>query len=320
VTLHLLVAGVAFVLSAALTPVARRVAVLIGATDIPNDRKSHTGAVPRLGGAALVIAAASALAFAPVAIHFGIGASQDLGDPHVWVALAGGGALIAGVGLWDDLRDLPAWVKLVVQVAAAGLVISQGIVIRRFTIIGTTIELGWLAVPATTAWVVGITNAFNLIDGLDGLAAGLGVIACATGTTLFVARGQPAWALPLEAMLGASAGFLPYNFFPASIFLGDAGSLSLGFVLAVTSIAGPQKGATAIAIGAPLLMLALPILDTAMSVVRRLRGGGGVFVADRRHLHHRLVSAGFSPRLTVMFLYLVALLGSAIALATSSPR
>jgi UDP-GlcNAc:undecaprenyl-phosphate GlcNAc-1-phosphate transferase len=313
------VAVVAWLLAAALTPLARRLALRIGATDAPNGRKLHTDAVPRLGGLAVVVSVAMALMATPAATRLLTGAAVDLGDARVWVALAAGGAMVFGVGLWDDVRGLPALVKLLVEIAAAGAVVSQDIVMYRLTVLGTTIELGWLAVPLTIIWLVGITNAFNLIDGLDGLAAGLAIIASATGATLFVVRGNAPGALPLAATIGAAAGFLPYHFFPASVFLGDAGSLSLGFVLAVTSITGWQKGATAIAIGGPLLVLALPILDTAISVARRLPNRGRLFVADRRHLHHRLVSSGLSPRVAVLFLYGVALIGSVLALATSRP-
>lgn len=314
---HVLVAVVAFALSLLLTPALRRLAHVVGATDQPNDRKMHTEVMPRLGGVAVVVSAALALVLVPPAVQRLTGASPDLGDERVWIALGLGGALIFGVGLWDDIRMLPAWVKLLVQIGAATVVVSQGIVMHRFTLMGTTVELGWLAIPLTIAWLVGITNAFNLIDGLDGLAAGLGVIACATAATLFIVRENAAGALPLLAVLGAAAGFLPYNFFPASIFLGDAGSLSLGFVLAVTSITGWQKGATAIAIGGPFLVLALPIFDTLASIARRLPDGARFFEADRRHLHHWLVASGLSVRTAVLFLYAVALLGSALALATS---
>lgn len=314
---HILVALVAFALSALFTPVLRRLAHVVGATDRPNDRKMHTEVIPRLGGVAVMVSAAAALALVPPVLRSLTGASPELGDARVWIALGFGGLLIFGVGLWDDVRTLPAWVKLLVQIGAAAVVVSQDIVMHRFTVMSTTVELGWLSVPLTIAWLVGITNAFNLIDGLDGLAAGLGVIACATTATLFVVRGNAAGALPLVAVLGAAAGFLPYNFFPASIFLGDAGSLSLGFVLAVTSISGWQKGATAIAIGGPFLVLALPIFDTLASVARRLPHSGRLFEADRRHLHHWLVASGLSVRTAVLFLYAVALLGSALALATS---
>jgi UDP-GlcNAc:undecaprenyl-phosphate/decaprenyl-phosphate GlcNAc-1-phosphate transferase len=314
---HVLVALVAFALSCMLTPVVRRLAPAIGATDQPDGRKIHAEATPRLGGVAVMASAVVALVLVPGAFEVFTGATPDLGDRRGWIALAGGGALVFGVGLWDDIRRLPASAKLLVHIAAAGVVVSQGIVMHRFTVMGTTVELGWLSVPLTIVWLVGITNAFNLIDGLDGLATGLAIIASVTAVTLFIARGNAPGALPLVAMLGAAVGFLPYNFFPASIFLGDAGSLSFGFVLAVTSVTGWQKSATAIAIGAPLLVLALPILDTAASVARRLPDGGRVFVADRRHLHHRLLAYGLSPRTAVLFLYAVALLGSLIALATS---
>ena len=312
-----LIALTAFAASYLLTPACRRLAFAVGATDRPDERKIHTEATPRLGGVAIVCSAIGALVLVPWLVERVTGTKPELGEARLWVALAGGGALVFAIGLWDDVRPLPAWVKFLVQIAAAAVVVSQGIVMHRFTMMGVTVELGWLAVPLTIVWLVGITNAFNLIDGLDGLATGLAIIAATTAITLFVVRGNAQGALPLVAMLGAAAGFLPHNFFPASIFLGDAGSLSLGFVLAVTSITGWQKGATAIAIGAPLLVLALPILDTVASVARRLPDRGRVFTADQRHLHHFLVASGLSPLGAVLFLYVVALFGAILALATS---
>lgn len=314
---HFLVGFVAFALSASLTPSVRRLAFVVGATDHPADRKIHTDPMPRLGGVAVVVSAAAALVVVPALVGLTTGSPTEFGDGRDWVALLAGGALIFGVGLWDDVFGLPAWGKFLVQLAAAVVVVSQGVVMHQVTVMGSTLVLGWTAAPLTILWLVAITNAFNLIDGLDGLATGLGVIATATAAILLVTRGHGPEALVLAAVLGAAAGFLPYNFFPASIFLGDAGSLSLGFVLAVTSITGWQKGATAIAIGAPLLVLLLPILDTVFSVARRLPDRGRLFVADRRHLHHWLVSAGLPPRTAVLWLYVVALAGSLLALATS---
>jgi UDP-GlcNAc:undecaprenyl-phosphate GlcNAc-1-phosphate transferase len=180
-------------------------------------------------------------------------------------------------------------------------------------------------------WIVGVTNAFNLIDGVDGLAAGISAIAGATCATILLARGHLPEALLVMSLVGATIGFLVYNFAPASIFLGDGGSLPVGFVLATTALTGWQKGATALAAGVPLLIFALPIADGAAALTRRIFRGGRdehpsiasvvrhIVQPDRDHIHHRLMALGLSPRRTVMLLYTLTLVLAAIALATAQP-
>jgi UDP-GlcNAc:undecaprenyl-phosphate GlcNAc-1-phosphate transferase len=186
--------------------------------------------------------------------------------------------------------------------------------------------LAWIV---TLAWIVGVTNAFNLIDGIDGLAAGITVIAGTACAAVLILRGHPAEAMLLASLVGAALGFLVYNFAPASIFLGDSGSLTIGFVLATTAIAGWQKGTTALATGVPLLIFALPIADAASALVRRARHRsdgrpfsiGGllrqIVEPDREHIHHRLTALGWSARRTVIVLYGVTVVLSALALATA---
>ncbi|TMQ15251.1 MAG: undecaprenyl/decaprenyl-phosphate alpha-N-acetylglucosaminyl 1-phosphate transferase [Candidatus Rokuibacteriota bacterium] len=179
-----------------------------------------------------------------------------------------------------------------------------------------------LAIPLTLLWIVGLTNAFNLMDGLDGLATGLAIIAAATCAAVSISRGDSQGGLLLVALLGALCGFLPYNFNPATIFLGDSGSLVVGYALAVTAVTGWQKGATALAVAVPLLIFALPISETLLSVVRRTRGLGirHVFSADQQHLHYRLLGLGLSHRAAVLLLYVVSLSLSLLALATMQMR
>ena len=190
------------------------------------------------------------------------------------------------------MRGLRPSIKLIAIGIAAAIAVAGGIRIERVTFLSHTYELGWLVVPATMAWIIGVTNAFNLIDGLDGLATGLTIVAAGSAAFLLILRGEESEAILLSALLGAAVGFLPYNFSSASIFLGDCGSLVFGFVLAATSITGWQKGATAFAIGAPLLVLALPIADVIGAIVRRVAGGHSVFAADQRHIHHWLLRSG----------------------------
>lgn len=301
------------------TPFIGRGAAAIGLVDAPGGRKVHAQPVPRLGGLAIAGAAGMAALFVPHGVPLA----------SAW-PLAAGGLLVFAAGTLDDVRSLPALVKLVVETLAAAVVMASGLLIERVTLGGATIELGAAAWPITWLWIVGLTNAFNLIDGLDGLAAGVAAIAGAACTAILIRRGHAAEALLLASLVGAALGFLAHNFPPASIFLGDGGSLLFGFVLATTALAGWQKGATALAAGVPLLIFLLPIADTAAALARRLlarpdaaRGFSlvealaRVVVPDRLHIHHRLLSLGWSARGTVLLLYLVTLVLSLVALATA---
>jgi UDP-GlcNAc:undecaprenyl-phosphate/decaprenyl-phosphate GlcNAc-1-phosphate transferase len=213
-------------------------------------------------------------------------------------------------------------VKLGVQLAAAGLTVALGVRIDHVTLFGVTLGLGSLAVPLTIVWIVGLTNAFNLMDGLDGLASGLAIIAAGTCAVVSLARDDPQGYVLLLALLGALCGFLPYNFNPATIFLGDSGSLVVGYVLAGTAITSFQKGATALVVVGPLLLFALPISETLHSIARRLRGQGlrQVFRADQNHVHYRLLGLGLSHRAAVLVLYGVSLSLSLVALVTMQTR
>jgi UDP-GlcNAc:undecaprenyl-phosphate GlcNAc-1-phosphate transferase len=236
--------------------------------------------------------------------------------------------LVFIIGLLDDIRPISPFPKLAVEAAAAIIVMGSGLLIERVTILGTTWSLGVLAWPITICWILGLTNAFNLIDGVDGLAAGVAAIACGTCAAILVARDHGAEAMLLAALAGSAIGFLFFNFAPASIFLGDGGSLLFGFVLASTAIAGWQKGATALTTGVPLLIFALPWADLWSAFFRRLLAPGDgptsilktlnlLFTPDRGHIHHRLLALGWSTRRTVMVLYMITLVLSALALATA---
>jgi UDP-GlcNAc:undecaprenyl-phosphate GlcNAc-1-phosphate transferase len=316
-------AGLALII----TPAARGIAERLGVVDQPGARKLHGRATATLGGLAVVISAAIGIAAVSAANLLVAGRANALGA-DLWPMLAGA-ALVFAVGLCDDVREVSPATKVLGEAAAAGLVIGGGVTIDRLTLAGTTYGLGIAAIPITLIWIVAITNAFNLVDGLDGLAAGLALIAATTCAIILVARGHTAQALLLVGLIGAIIGFLPYNSHPASIFLGDSGSLAIGFVLAVTAITGWQKGATVLAVGVPLLIFAVPILDTVTSVVRRVvrradpvvtqsrfLGLGRVFQADREHIHHRLLAAGLSHRAAVMILYALSLALSGLALLT----
>ena len=321
--------AVAFIAAAVtallLTPFLRRWAHRAGWLDIPSARGGHSRAVPRVGGVVLVLSVALSLAVAvPVA-----SAAADAGV--LWPAVTGD-LIVFALGLRDDWRPIRPISKLFVQTLAALVVVASGTIVERVTLFGVPHELGLFAVPLTLLWIVGLTNAFNLLDGLDGLVPGLAAIAAATCSAVLFMRGHLFEALLLAALAGALAGFLVFNFHPASIFLGDSGSLTVGFVLAVTAITGWQKGTTVLATAVPLLIFALPIADTSMTIVRRWFGMGQgdvpvsglaqrvaqLFDADRRHVHHGLLRAGLSPRGAALLLYVVAVGLSAIALVTAN--
>ncbi len=329
--LYFLLVLVSFGASLALTPWVRLLAVRFGAVDRPGERKVHTVPIPRLGGVSIVL---STVVSGLVAL--GVRAVSDASSPidvTAWGPLLVGGAVVFLIGLWDDIRPVPSWVKFLFQFAAAGVVVWFGIRIDRVSLLGSEpIELGILALPITFLWIVGITNAFNLVDGLDGLAAGLASIAAGTSAVIFLLGGDVHDAMLLLILLGALLGFLRYNFNPATVFLGDSGSLFVGYILAVTAIRGSQKGATSLAVATPLLIFGLPILDTLLSMVRRFVGGlfigraknlpirdrilsaKRMFKPDQRHIHHQLVALGFSHRKAVLVLYAFAVALSLLAL------
>lgn len=307
-----------------LTPVIGRASTRLGLVDAPGGRKVHTRSVPRLGGLSLVVSAALALALV-AALRPGTIDTPNWLAMRPFVIAVG---VIFLVGLIDDVRGLGALPKLVFEFAAAGVILSSGLLIERVTVLGYTWPLGWLAFPITAGWLVGLTNAFNLIDGVDGLAAGIAVLAGGACGAILIVRGHAPEAMLLAVLVGAAIGFLFFNFAPASIFLGDSGSLVIGFMLAATAITGWQKGATALATAVPLLIFALPIADSALALVRRsvTRPSDGrslrstlrqIAQPDRDHIHHRMLALGWSVRRTVMVLYAITAVLSLLALATA---
>ncbi|MBW2146442.1 MAG: undecaprenyl/decaprenyl-phosphate alpha-N-acetylglucosaminyl 1-phosphate transferase [Deltaproteobacteria bacterium] len=289
-----------------LTPALRRLALSIGAVDLPGERKIHRSPVPRMGGVVIFIAF-----YIPVLLTFVYPTLPVL--PLLEQKYAYGGLFIASLlvflsGVADDVRRISPWVKLLTQVGAALILYYAGFRIELVTNpFGESIALGWLAFPATILWVVLLTNAFNLIDGLDGLAAGVGFIISAALLVLCLQQLQPIVPLFTLTLMGGLLAFLLYNFNPASIFMGDSGSLFLGFVLAALSIASSQKGSTAFALLAVIIVMGLPILDTGLSVLRRLIEGRSFFLGDAMHIHHKLLERGFSHRKAVLLLYGICL-------------
>lgn len=283
-----------------------------GAMDAPDQRKVHKTPVPRIGGIGIYLAFMLAISACMVTNNLSTEVTNEL------VGILVSGSIIAVVGIIDDYKNLPAKIKLLGQIfAAVVLVVFFDVRIDFITDpFGDYIYLDLFAIPATIFWLVGVTNTVNLIDGLDGLAAGVATIASITIFLVALEQNIFLVAVLTAALAGAAIGFLYYNFNPARIFMGDTGSMFLGFILASISIIGAVKSAATIALIVPILALGLPIFDTTFAIVRRYRGGVSIFKPDKGHLHHRLLALGFTQRQAVLLMYVIsALLGlSAVAL------
>ncbi|MDB4979601.1 MAG: glycosyl transferase family 4 [Myxococcales bacterium] len=300
-------AAVAFILSmlcgTILTPLVRRLAHHYGALDHAlSSRKIHGQPVPRLGGIAIVLAFYTPLVGLLI-FQTSTGEIFLAEREHV-VGLFAGGGLIALLGIYDDLRGAGATRKFLVQVLVAGLMYALGF---RMEVLanpfGPELTLGWFALPFTLLWFVGVINAMNLIDGLDGLAGGVALVAVVTTFLIALERAHPIMMLFSSTLAGAILGFLFYNFNPATIFMGDTGSMFLGFVLAASAIQTNQKSSTAVAVLIPAIALGLPIMDTLLAMSRRAWRGQPLFQADKDHIHHRLLALGLSQRQAVFVLY-----------------
>lgn len=309
----------ATVASLAATPAVIRLAGFLGLYDQPvGGRRVHRAAVPRLGGIAVFTATLIGLGVAALSPWGGSGIEEI---PRFYLGVLTGGAILFGVGLVDDVRGLAPSTKLVWQFGAAGVAYAFGFRLDALSLGASHLELGLLSLPLTLLWVVGVTNAFNLIDGLDGLATGVALVALGTILAVSLLLGRPEVALVLVALIGALLGFLRYNFNPARIFLGDSGTLFVGYMLAVLSVHGSVKSATAVLAIVPLFALALPLLDTGLAVARRWLRGAPVFGADGRHIHHQLLARGLTTRRAVLLLYVVtmAFAAAGVLLAFSPP-
>jgi UDP-GlcNAc:undecaprenyl-phosphate/decaprenyl-phosphate GlcNAc-1-phosphate transferase len=321
VSATLLVLLLAALTALTLTPLTRNFARTRGWMDRPDGgRKRHLAPVPRIGGVAVFGSFLLTISVLLVLEPQGFLPGTSLASACIPVLL--GGAAVMLIGLLDDIRGVPPWAKLLVQALAALYLYYCGFRIDAVSnpIGGQTVSLGVFALPLTVIWFVGMSNAFNLIDGLDGLAAGIGLFST---TTLFIAAVvNERWEIVLlsAALGGALLGFLRYNFNPASIFLGDSGSLFVGFALAAFAIRGSMKSSAAIAVAAPLLALAVPIADALIAVLRRAIAGRRLFEADGDHIHHRMVRLGFTPRGAVITLYGFAALFGALSLLTMTGR
>ncbi|MDE6280939.1 MAG: undecaprenyl/decaprenyl-phosphate alpha-N-acetylglucosaminyl 1-phosphate transferase, partial [Oscillospiraceae bacterium] len=308
VLLALVLAGmVAF----ASTPLVKALSVKMGAVDVPKDgRRMHDHPIPRMGGLAI---------FFGFVVSMLLFVSLDMEKKGMLL----GTVIIVVLGILDDKYALPAKPKFLVQIAAALIAVLAG---NRIDVLSNpnvfssnpVWQLGWLAYPVTVVWIVAITNSVNFIDGLDGLACGVSTISAATMLVIALLVSEQDVAVMMAALAGACIGFLPYNFNPAKIFMGDTGSTFLGFVMATVSVNGMFKQYTIISFVVPFLMLGLPIFDECFAVIRRLSRGQSPMAPDRGHVHHRLIDMGFSQKQAVGVLYVIsAILGLSAVVLTA---
>ena len=321
----LAVATLSFVTAAVATtglaPMVRSFGLSLGLTDKPDPRKQHNRPMVRLGGIAMVLGFLLALVVIWLLGGFGLLAPER--DQLIWSTLAGSLCFFC-IGFTDDLFELSPWPRLIGQFAVASIIWGQGVRIGAIDLpwlnsSGSSLVLSdGLSLLATVVWLVGITNAINWLDGLDGLAAGVAGIAAVGLISVSFSLHQVAAGFLAAALAGCCLGFLRHNFNPARIFMGDGGSYFLGFTLAAVSIVGPAKGLTTVSLVLPLLILSLPLADMSAVIMGRLREGRSPFYPDRRHLHHRLLRAGFSHRRTVLLIYVFTQWLAALALVVAN--
>ena len=304
--------ALAGVIAFAATPIVKNLAHKVGAIDVPKDaRRMHTTPIPRMGGLAIFLGfLLSVLLFVPI-------------DRQMQGILLGA-VIIVILGIVDDIMPLPALLKLVVQILAALVVVWHGTVIEAITnpnllSADPHLHLGIWSIPVTVIWIVAITNAVNLIDGLDGLAVGVSSIASISLLVIAIIVSEQNVAIIMAALAGACIGFLPYNINPAKIFMGDTGSTFLGFILASMSISGLVKFYAVVSFAVPFLILGLPLFDTMVAIGRRVIHGKNPMAPDRGHVHHKLIDMGFNQKQSVAILYMMSgLLGLSAVVLTSS--
>lgn len=299
----------AFVVALVLTPIAIRLAKKYGFIDIPKDeRRMHKKPIPVSGGIAMYAATM-------IGILLFIDINREI------ISLMIGSTIIVACGLIDDKTEMKPKTKLLFQVLASVIMVVGGSRVEFFTnpfpIGETVIFLGLLSIPITIFWIVGITNTVNLIDGLDGLAAGVSLICSVSLMIIANDFGYTNVSIIAALLAGACLGFLPYNFNPAKIFMGDTGALFLGFMLSYISVEGIMKSAAALTIIVPVLILGVPVFDTTFAMVRRKLSGKKIMQADKGHLHHRLLALGLTQKQTVLILYAISVIFGLLAIVVS---
>lgn len=265
-----------------ITPIVKRIAIKIGAVDQPSNRKVHDKIMPRMGGLAIFIGVVA-----------GVLASGIYTETRM-TAITVGAFIIIVLGILDDKYQLSAKVKFLIQLGVAIMIVSTGLKMDFFSVPFLTerFELGWMAYPLTVLWIVGITNAINLIDGLDG-AAGLSVIGLSTIAVMALSGGKVLILSLSLVVIASTLGFLFYNFHPAKIFMGDTGSLFLGYSISILSLLGLYKSVTLFSIVIPIIILGVPIFDTTFAIIRRILNKQPISAPDKSHIHHRLMALAF---------------------------
>ncbi len=300
---------ISMLVSFASTPIAGAIAKKVGAVDKPNKRRINKTPIPRMGG---------------IAIYFGFMVAvlcfADLAPSEIRGILLGS-VMIVVLGMLDDVYQLPAIAKFGAQIIIGLFVIWHGVNVEFITnplpwADSQPIHIGFWGYPLTLLWIVGVTNAVNLIDGMDGLAVGTSAISCITLFIIALYTGEASIALILVAVIGACLGFLPYNSHPAKIFMGDTGSTFLGFIMATISVQGLFKSYAVITVAIPILILGLPLFDTSFAILRRIVHHKPVFAPDRGHMHHRLLDHGYTQKQAVYILYVISAALSLIAIIT----
>lgn len=317
-TRFLLMFSIAAVVSYLATGWITTVAIKLKAVDLPNERKMHVEPVPRLGGVGIWLGFMAAILLFAVVQNFIPNEVIGLRFSREFIGILLGGLIILLVGVADDIWSLTPFFKFGGQLAAAIVLVAFGVKMEYignpFGGPGSLFYLGNIGIAMTIFWVIAFTNIMNFIDGLDGLAAGVSVIA---GLTFFVfswQTGQMAASLITLALAGAALGFLKHNYYPAKIFMGDSGSMFLGYLLGAITVDGVMKSVAAVALFAPLIIMGIPILDAALAVLRRSLSHTPVTQADRDHLHHRLIRRGLSHKQSVLFIYVWSTALSALGL------
>lgn len=317
--LDLLTVFISFFIVYALVPVMRKVALKTGFVDLPTERKTHARPLPMLGGAAMMIGfIATTISIRHFALH------SPIHTDSTFTGLIIGSSLMFAIGMIDDYaktrkRDFPAWPKFLIQVIAAAILVYSGASIRGiqdpihpYAYITFT---SWVRDLLTILWIVGIVNVFNFLDGLDGLAGGIAALSATTLLIISTIKGDMASAISAATLIGVCLAFLRFNFYPARIIMGDAGSTFIGYVLGSIAVMGAFKSATVISIFVPVLALGVPIFDAVYVVIRRLIERRPVYKADRTHSHYRLMASGLTQIQTVSVMYIVALGFSLISIA-----
>ena len=299
---------VALVVTLVCVPLAKRIAIKVDAVDYPNARRVNTEPIPRMGGLAMCAGIAAALLieyFGELMLGWaGFYVDQIRTDVNHSLCMAG--LLVVTItGAVDDVRAIKPLTKLLGQIVGASIIATSGVLLSTIVnpLTGGLIDFGWFAYPLTVFYLVAFMNVINLADGLDGLAAGVVAIAAFWLFAIAFGKGLVETAMLSIVLLGATLGFLKYNHYPASIFMGDSGSLSLGAMLGVISLLGVMRSPTFVVLAVPLIIAAIPILDTAVAIVRRARSHQSILKPDKGHLHHALVGKGFSMQKSVAIIH-----------------